>query len=124
VWTKQHINISALADNQPTVYLRWSYRIIKTGASPMSGWNIDDVEILASVTPVVTPPPLAIQATATNTVLLSWPTNAANFMLENSGDLSSQNWTAVPNAIEFVGTNCQVAVLQTGEPAFFRLRHP
>ncbi len=46
-WSKQHINIAPMADNQPAVRLRWSYRILKTGARPMSGWNIDDVEILA-----------------------------------------------------------------------------
>lgn len=52
-WSKQHYNISAIADNQPTVYLRWTYRILKVGARPMSGWNIDDVEILANTAPPV-----------------------------------------------------------------------
>ncbi len=52
-WSKQHYNISAIADNQPTVYLRWTYRILKVGARPMSGWNIDDVEILADTAPPV-----------------------------------------------------------------------
>ncbi len=32
-WSKQHYNISAIADNQPTVYLRWSYRILRTARS-------------------------------------------------------------------------------------------
>lgn len=52
-WGKQHYNIAALTDNQPTVYLRWTYRITKTGARPMSGWNIDDVEIYATTAPPV-----------------------------------------------------------------------
>ncbi len=52
-WGKQHYNISAIADNQPAVYLRWTYRILKNGARPMSGWNIDDVEILATTAPPV-----------------------------------------------------------------------
>ena len=39
------INISAVADNQPTVYIRWVMGI--TDASwTYCGWNIDDVEIL------------------------------------------------------------------------------
>ncbi len=50
-WNQQHVNIAALADNQPAVRLRWSYRILKTGARPMSGWNIDDIAILANSVP-------------------------------------------------------------------------
>ena len=43
-WTLQTFDISAIADNQPTVYIRW-------GLGPTnwkkhySGWNIDDVEV-------------------------------------------------------------------------------
>ena len=47
-WTTVLYDISAWADNQPAVYVRWGY-----GASPMafvySGWNIDDVAILGSL---------------------------------------------------------------------------
>jgi hypothetical protein len=31
-------------DNQPTVYLKWSYEVIKDRANPYSGWNIDDIK--------------------------------------------------------------------------------
>ena len=51
-----HYDISALADNQPTVYLRWTYRIPSRPARPMSGWNIDDVEISATAPPIIAPP--------------------------------------------------------------------
>jgi len=49
VWTYQELNISAVANNQPTLYLRWTM-----GATDASlhycGWNIDDVELWGAVT--------------------------------------------------------------------------
>ncbi|MFT5123966.1 MAG: hypothetical protein ACI97B_002601, partial [Verrucomicrobiales bacterium] len=45
-WSYQEYDISAVADNQPTVYLRW-------GLGPTSssrqygGWNLDDIRLLA-----------------------------------------------------------------------------
>jgi len=43
-WVLQEFDLSAIADNQPTVYLRWTM-----GTTDVSwrycGWNIDDVEI-------------------------------------------------------------------------------
>lgn len=44
-WSLQDIDLSAYADNQGTVYLRWTYTI-GGGAWPLSGWNIDDIAIL------------------------------------------------------------------------------
>lgn len=47
-WTKMLYDISAVADNQPAVFVRW-------GIGPTSywdrysGWNIDDVQILAAL---------------------------------------------------------------------------
>ena len=44
VWTAQDVDLSAYADNQPTVYVRWT--IGPTNNSKRyCGWNIDDVEI-------------------------------------------------------------------------------
>jgi hypothetical protein len=44
-WTIVNYDISQYADNQATVYIRWSYRILDW-AYPYSGWNIDDIEII------------------------------------------------------------------------------
>jgi ELWxxDGT repeat protein len=48
-WRLMDYDISPIADNQPAIYVRWSYRTI---ASPgaYSGWNIDDVEFLGEPT--------------------------------------------------------------------------
>ena len=44
-WTTVAYDISAVADGEPTVYLRWGYSVGR-GAYAYSGWNIDDVELL------------------------------------------------------------------------------
>ena len=43
-WTEQVFNISAVADHQRSVSVRWGYEI-GSGARPYSGWNVDDVAI-------------------------------------------------------------------------------
>ncbi|MCH8147332.1 MAG: S8 family serine peptidase, partial [Planctomycetes bacterium] len=46
-WSLQSFDISAIADGQPTVFLRWT--IGTTDSSwQFCGWNIDDVQIIAS----------------------------------------------------------------------------
>ncbi|MBK8476436.1 MAG: S8 family serine peptidase [Opitutaceae bacterium] len=44
-WTRQYLDLSAYADNQATVYLRWGHQTF-FGAWSLSGWNLDDIEIL------------------------------------------------------------------------------
>jgi hypothetical protein len=44
-WQIVEYDISETADNEPTVYFRWSYEILDSRAYPYSGWNIDDVEL-------------------------------------------------------------------------------
>ncbi|MCK4341205.1 MAG: hypothetical protein KAY37_05715 [Phycisphaerae bacterium] len=52
-WALYQYDISAVADNQAKVYVRWGYEI-GTGAFAYSGWNIDDIEIWG-VVPIVPP---------------------------------------------------------------------
>ncbi len=54
-WSFHTFDISAVADNQPTVYLRW-YLGTTDGSVVLHGWNIDDVKINGVVRP--TAPPL------------------------------------------------------------------
>ncbi|UCD76933.1 MAG: right-handed parallel beta-helix repeat-containing protein [Phycisphaerales bacterium] len=44
-WSAQEYDISAVADLQPTVYIRWGHEVASAGAWAYSGWNIDDVQI-------------------------------------------------------------------------------
>lgn len=44
IWRKLMFDISSIADNQPTVFIRWSYEIVDgSRAVPYSGWNIDNI---------------------------------------------------------------------------------
>jgi hypothetical protein len=45
-WTQMDLDLSAVADGQPTVYLRWTMGPTDT-AWTYCGWNVDDVEIWA-----------------------------------------------------------------------------
>ncbi len=44
-WTEMDLDIGAVADGEPTVYLRWTMGTTDGGWT-YCGWNIDDVEIL------------------------------------------------------------------------------
>ncbi|HUU82100.1 MAG TPA: C25 family cysteine peptidase [Phycisphaerae bacterium] len=45
-WTEMELDVSAVADDQPTVYLRWTMGATDLGGS-CCGWNIDDIRLLA-----------------------------------------------------------------------------
>ena len=45
-WTQMDLDISEVADNQPTVYLRWTMGTTDEGWT-YCGWNIDDIQIYA-----------------------------------------------------------------------------
>ncbi len=53
-WTQVSYDISAIADGQPQVFVRWTMGTTD-GSWQYSGWNIDDVEILALPSGNVTP---------------------------------------------------------------------
>ncbi|UCD75714.1 MAG: hypothetical protein JSV91_02130 [Phycisphaerales bacterium] len=44
-WSPHEYDLSDLADNQPTVYIRWGHQVASNGAWAYSGWNIDDIAI-------------------------------------------------------------------------------
>lgn len=44
LWQNMDYDISSVADNQPAVYIRWSYQV-GSDAYAYSGWNIDDIEL-------------------------------------------------------------------------------
>ena len=56
-WQTVQYDISSVADNRSTIYVRWGYQIA-SGALAYSGWNIDDVRVLGTTnatTPTATP---------------------------------------------------------------------
>lgn len=47
-WSRQNLDISAVADNRSTVYIRWAMGPTDVGWT-WGGWNIDDVELTGGV---------------------------------------------------------------------------
>ena len=44
-WSRWECGIGSWADDQPEVYLRWSYQVLAERAYPYSGWNLDDIQV-------------------------------------------------------------------------------
>ena len=50
-WNTLSYDISTVADNHATVFIRWGYQIVASaGAYAYAGWNLDDIEILGAST--------------------------------------------------------------------------
>jgi hypothetical protein len=71
------------------------------------------------------PPSVAIQRTTTNTVVVSWPSAATGFVLQqNTNGLNSVNWNNVTAGVQTVGTNQTLIVNPIGGSRFYRLVKP
>jgi len=82
---------------------------------------------LGGLYPLIIPqqsPPLELSRIS-DTVTLSWPAAASNFVVESSSDLASGIWTRETNAaIEVVGDQTVAAVPLTSDQRFYRLHGP
>ncbi|MBK8039541.1 MAG: S8 family serine peptidase [Verrucomicrobiaceae bacterium] len=73
-WVAQQFDISAVADGQPQVWLRWGHAVVNTNdVWAYSGWNIDDIIIRAATVKRLTLalPASVTEGTAPVTVTLS-----------------------------------------------------
>ncbi|MBI4717263.1 MAG: proprotein convertase P-domain-containing protein [Planctomycetes bacterium] len=102
-WVAQAVDISALADRQPTVYIRWGMGPTDRSAT-YPGWNLDDIEIWGDdVTPTVQPPAAAPAPhdTLKNRYVSFAPNNdtlTVGFRVELTGG------PGTPGALGYVGT--------------------
>ena len=73
----------------------------------------------------VLPPEVMLSGTLlSNNIVLSWPTNATGFGLEENPDLTTTNWVTVTNAPAIAKGNRQVFLPATNnDNLFFRLIH-
>jgi len=55
-------------------------------------------------------------------IVLSWPTNATGFGLEQNSDVATTNWMSVTNAPTITNGQRQVSVSPTNNNLFFRLK--
>jgi hypothetical protein len=77
---------------------------------------------LFNISATLAPPSLTIQRTTTNTIVVSWPSTATGFGLQqNTNGLSSVNWSNVAVGIQIVGTNKTLIVNPTSGTRFYRL---
>jgi len=72
----------------------------------------------ASPVPV---PQVHLAFAGTNTIQLSWPLSAAGFVVQQSEDLTTANWSMVTNAPTIVGQQNQVVLRRSSGSRFYRL---
>ena len=77
--------------------------------------------LISVVSPALAQPTLRIAPAGGRSVLF-WPTNAGNYMLQNSTNLASQNWSSFSNVVPVtVNDNFSVTVTNSSKAMFFRL---
>jgi hypothetical protein len=65
---------------------------------------------------------LALQTTATNTLVFSWPVSALGYELQQNSDLATTNWVKTAGPVNVVGGQNQVVVPLGSAKVFYRLR--
>ncbi len=90
-WSLFQYDISSVADNQPSVYLRWGYEIL-AGAFACSGWNLDDIAFAGASRLTVSLPTSATKGdgllTGAGAVSIAHPPLKAMTINLTSGDVS------------------------------------
>jgi len=93
-------------------------------ANPDTTWPCasNNVLLIDNVKYVVSP-----RVTISNfadTVVVSWPTNTADFTLQQCRDLGSSDWITVTNAVATTNSSTQVVVPVSAARGFYRLVGP
>jgi hypothetical protein len=70
------------------------------------------------------PPTLRILLTATNTVVITWPTNSTAYALQQTYTLNPANWQPATNPVNVISNENRVTVPIGPTTTFFRLRYP
>ena len=88
-WEEADLDISAIADNQDSVYLRWTMGTTDGGWT-YCGWNLDDVQILGveDVTIGISEPALAIPGNLHNNPNPFTDQTSITYKLEVEGQVS------------------------------------
>ncbi len=92
------------------------------GVPPGTGRRMGIDRNLDGVLDGDTPPPLLAIARANPSLLISWSTNAAGFVLERADDVPSTNWRVDNSRRAIVGPNFQVTNSVGSNRLYFRLR--
>ncbi|MEE2906325.1 MAG: C25 family cysteine peptidase [Planctomycetota bacterium] len=104
-WNLQEFDISSVADQQDTVYVRWGYQV-GDFVWNYSGWNVDDVEIWG-IAPETNPCPTDLDgdgSTGVNDVLLviaGWGTSSGDVNGDGNTDVND-----ILTLLEVYGDDC------------------
>lgn len=71
-----------------------------------------------------TPPQLRVSLTATNSVVVAWPSSSAIFTLQQNSDLTATGWINVTNQTGATGDEIQVILSPSSRGQFYRLKYP
>jgi hypothetical protein len=90
------------------------------------GGYVTNGQILEAVFGVNLPsaPPLSIQLTPTNTVVLSWPATSTDFTLQQNSTFNPADWVNVTNTTAVANGQNQVIVSRPVGTQFYRLKYP
>lgn len=92
-WTRVKYDISAYADNQSQVYIRWVHHIPFSGSYPYSGMNLDDIQIMGSPNLYLTlTTPLAVTEgeSATQAKISVYPAPTSDLTISLTSDRPGQ----------------------------------
>jgi hypothetical protein len=79
--------------------------------------------VAQAFTTVIAGPPTLTIALIGNQVVLAWPTNAGNYILQTTTNLVSPvNWNAVTNSPSASGSSGAITLPITNTSQFFRLQ--
>ena len=67
------------------------------------------------------PPPKLLVSGSGNSVVISWPYDAARYVLETATGIASPAWNMVTNPIEIAGTQYVLTNSAAGDTRFYRL---
>ena len=116
-WTSFSYSLSAVADNQPNVQVRWVMGTsVSGGMSKLCGWNVDDVLVTGTV---MGPAVSAVAVESALTVLVTFNgamgtgvTDAANYTVSGSGQ---GTLAASPDSVVLAGGNQYRLTWSAGE---------
>jgi len=103
------------------------FTVVDKNASSSGYWlSFDHIKLTPAATAVITPvnPPMLNASLQSGKIILSWPTNAAGFLLESETNFPAANWAGVLPLPTVIFTNNFVTNAANAERTFYRLHKP
>jgi hypothetical protein len=89
-----------------------------------ANFGTSTLSVLLNETTFTFAPSLAISLTGPNTVVVSWPSSATDFVLQQNSDLATTNWTDFISRVNDDGTTKSAIITPLTGNQYFRLYHP